>query len=173
MVITNAKTYNAPQTIFYKEADKLGNYGNKLIEREVSSIAASVDLEIFKNQTEENFAGDDDGNTDGPISRRRRYADKKNHRDELTESMSRKYLPDGTLASSRLSFSSMIPTILLTRNRKSLDPDSEEQNAHWRNTAYYKHIDLFSSEFLHCLLPPSEVALASKLFFLKRIESKW
>jgi hypothetical protein len=97
-VITNAKTYNAPQTIFYREADKLGSYGTKLIEREVSSIAVSEDLEIFREKTaEEGLGVEDDG---GQNSRRRRYADKKNHRDELTESMAHKYLPDGTLASS-------------------------------------------------------------------------
>ncbi|KAI9315499.1 hypothetical protein BX666DRAFT_1956104 [Dichotomocladium elegans] len=38
LIVTNAKTYNAPDTIYYKSADRLQQYGVKAIERAEKSI---------------------------------------------------------------------------------------------------------------------------------------
>jgi len=38
LVIQNAKTYNAPETIYYRSADKISKFGSRLIEREITAI---------------------------------------------------------------------------------------------------------------------------------------
>ncbi|ORX75508.1 Bromodomain-containing protein, partial [Anaeromyces robustus] len=38
LVIQNAKTYNAPETIYYRSADKISKFGSRLIEREITTI---------------------------------------------------------------------------------------------------------------------------------------
>ncbi|RIB04970.1 Bromodomain-containing protein, partial [Gigaspora rosea] len=38
LVCNNCKTYNAPETLYYKSADKLWQFGEKSIERERDSI---------------------------------------------------------------------------------------------------------------------------------------
>ena len=35
LVVANAKTYNAPDTIYYKEAEKIRQFGVKFIDKEV------------------------------------------------------------------------------------------------------------------------------------------
>ena len=39
MICSNAKTYNSPDTIYYRQADKLLDIGKRLIEREYPNIA--------------------------------------------------------------------------------------------------------------------------------------
>ncbi|KAI8927089.1 Bromodomain-containing protein, partial [Entophlyctis helioformis] len=43
LIVNNAKTYNAKQTVYYKEADKLGRVGRRIIERESVRIAVPED----------------------------------------------------------------------------------------------------------------------------------
>ncbi|KAJ3170128.1 HEAT repeat-containing protein 4 [Irineochytrium annulatum] len=43
LVIKNAKTYNAPETLYYKTADKLAQYGYKYLEREEQAVDESME----------------------------------------------------------------------------------------------------------------------------------
>jgi hypothetical protein len=46
LVVENAKKYNAPSTVHYKEAHKLGNYGFSLIERETADASAHNEIPL-------------------------------------------------------------------------------------------------------------------------------
>lgn len=91
LIISNAKKYNAPATVYYKEAHKLGNYGFPLIEREAKSVASSQELqdileESIKRKTDMNL-------------RKRVAQGKKNHKESLEEFISGIYNGDGTFKS--------------------------------------------------------------------------
>lgn len=47
LVIENAKKYNSPETIFYKSAEKLHQYGMKEIEKNLVSIDFDLPEELY------------------------------------------------------------------------------------------------------------------------------
>jgi hypothetical protein len=65
LVITNAKTYNAPGTIYFKAAEKLGQFGVRLMEREHQCIGTDEELHELR-ATEEKPTNDTSGNAGGP-----------------------------------------------------------------------------------------------------------
>ncbi|OZJ04663.1 hypothetical protein BZG36_02878 [Bifiguratus adelaidae] len=50
LVIKNAKTYNAPQTPYWKSADKIGEYGLRAIEREAKNVGSAEELSMQERQ---------------------------------------------------------------------------------------------------------------------------
>ena len=53
MVCNNAKTYNAPETIYYKCADKIWQYGEKAIEREKNALILEEEKAKAKQMEED------------------------------------------------------------------------------------------------------------------------
>ena len=47
LIIKNAKTYNAPETVYYRAAEKLYTFGIKLIEKEAPGIIPDPEFEDF------------------------------------------------------------------------------------------------------------------------------
>ena len=91
LIIANAKKYNAPSTIYYKEAHKLGNYGFPLIEREAKSVASSQELLEILSESQKRKSD---------MSLRKRVSQgKKNHKESLEELISGLYNEDGTFKS--------------------------------------------------------------------------
>ena len=91
LVISNAKKYNAPSTIYYKEAQKLANFGFPLIEREANSVATSQELEELQNDAVKRRS---------ELNIRKRLAQgKKNHKEALEELIMGLYSGDGTFLS--------------------------------------------------------------------------
>lgn len=45
LVISNAKTYNPPGTIYFREAEKIGDYGTKMILRESHNVGNTSEVE--------------------------------------------------------------------------------------------------------------------------------
>ena len=91
LIVENAKKYNAPDTVYYKEAYKLGNYGFPLIEREAKSVASNQELKIFE---EEALKRKNDLNL-----RKRVQQGKKNHKEALEDVITLLFNGDGTFRS--------------------------------------------------------------------------
>jgi hypothetical protein len=88
LIVENAKKYNAPATVYFKEAHKLGNYGFPLIEREAKSVATDQELqdleqESLKRKSEVNL-------------KKRVQQGKKNHKEALEDVISLLFNGDGT-----------------------------------------------------------------------------
>ncbi|KAJ3006876.1 hypothetical protein HKX48_009422 [Thoreauomyces humboldtii] len=91
LVVTNAKTYNPPGSVYYKSAERLEVYGNRLIDREEPNVA--VELEQ-PNPHLGNLASTKDLSKDG---KRERKSHKRVKKTELIEGKMRASLhPNGT-----------------------------------------------------------------------------
>ncbi|KAI8917642.1 hypothetical protein DFJ77DRAFT_313250 [Powellomyces hirtus] len=93
LVTANAKTYNSPDTVYYKSAEKLEAYGNRYIAREEPNI-----------ETEQDRAESRSGKTvamNGVSDLRRIDGKKKPKRikqtEELDSRLKRQFMPDGTI----------------------------------------------------------------------------
>jgi hypothetical protein len=103
LIVSNAKTYNNPSTIYYKEAHKLGQYGRSCIQREAKFISYSDDVKLEHEAFDEPlpvFSEEIEDSTQRVL--RKRLAVKQSHHQEYLDSLQTKYNPDGTLKSSKL-----------------------------------------------------------------------
>ncbi|KNC95881.1 uncharacterized protein SPPG_08745 [Spizellomyces punctatus DAOM BR117] len=89
LVISNAKTYNSPDTVYYKAAEKLGSQGKKLIEREANNVEIDLDLDDDKPVLEAVSA---EKKVEG-----RRKSKRMKHTEDLESRMSLQYMPDGSV----------------------------------------------------------------------------
>ena len=58
LIVNNAKLYNSPDTVYYKEADKLGIFGKKLIENEIlnqANVPQKIDTPSVSAKSQEVF----------------------------------------------------------------------------------------------------------------------
>ncbi|TPX62436.1 hypothetical protein SpCBS45565_g07038 [Spizellomyces sp. 'palustris'] len=88
LVISNAKTYNSPDTVYYKAAEKLGLQGTRLIEREANNVEIDLDLDDDKPVLETISA---EKKAEG-----RRKSKRMKHTEDLESRMSLQYMPDGS-----------------------------------------------------------------------------